>query len=490
MANYTCATLYYPSKDIGLTPQTLERVKARAAALGITDVVVASTGGSTGAQAATALEGCRVVAVTHAAGLGVPGLKIQAEHRATIEAAGGVVLAATHAFGGVSNVRAGGVGDIVANTLRCFSQGMKVAVEIAIMAADAGLISCDQEVIAVGGSGRGADTAIVVKPATSGNLFSLDVREILCMPREIEYRRTGEPLIYGSGEFTYELLPDWAQWPSDWRHGQVTGAATDSQDRVYVLNRSDHPVVVFNRDGSFIKTFGEGLFGRAHGCTVDSNDLIWCTDDLDHVILAFDADGNLVEQMGTRGVCSPSGIDPSLGFAESFDAIIEPAPPFNRPTKLAFAPTGERFVSDGYGNAAAHRFTAEGELITTWGGGGTATGRFRLPHGIWVDGENRAWVADRENHRVQLFDKNGTFIREWPNRLRPAEVYGDAEGHIYFGEIDGMVTVLDMDGNILAEVGHAYSPIRAHSIWGDSHGDLYFGTLGRGTGLYKLVKQG
>ena len=91
---------------------------------------------------------------------------------------------------------------------------------------------------------------------------------------------------------------------------------------------------------------------------------------------------------------------------------------------------------------------------------------------------------------MQLFDKNGTFIRELPNRLRPAEVYGDAEGHIYFGEIDGMVTVLDMDGNILAEVGHAYSPIRAHSIWGDSHGDLYFGTLGRGTGLYKLVKQG
>jgi DNA-binding beta-propeller fold protein YncE len=293
--------------------------------------------------------------------------------------------------------------------------------------------------------------------------------------------------IFGSGKFIYELISDWPKWPKDWDVTCCTGGATDSANRVYVLNRSEHPIGVFEADGTFLFSFGEGLFGRAHGVFVDDEDIIYCSDDVDHIVMKFNTKGELIETIGTRGVPSDSGSDPDSGWPGWIDTVTHAGPPFNRPTRMVKSPKGEFWASDGYANAAIHHWDAEGNLIKTFGGPGREPGHFRLPHGLDVDRLDRVWVADRENSRIQLFSNEGEFLREWPNRLRPAEVFAGKGDYVYIGEIDGRITVMDLDGNIVSEIGYPDSVIRAHSVWVDQVGDIYFATLSRGIGFYKLV---
>lgn len=170
------------------TDITLARVTDRASALGISTVVVATTSGATGWKAVQVLKGLDVIVVTHSAGFASP---FTQQHDpqicAQIRAAGGKLLTTTHAFGGVGRAVRKKLGtyqteEIIAYTLRCFGQGMKVAAEITLMAADAGLITSPDPVIAVGGSGRGADTAAVLLPTHAQTFFDLRVLEIICMP--------------------------------------------------------------------------------------------------------------------------------------------------------------------------------------------------------------------------------------------------------------------------------------------------------------------
>jgi hypothetical protein len=140
------------------------------------------------------LKGLKVIVVTHVAGFGDANTQEFTDaNRAIVESQGGIVLTAAHAFGGIHRALGAGaggppppssaIGDIVAMTLRTFGQGMKVACEIAAMAADAGLVRTDEEIIAIGGTGRGADTAVVVQPACTHRFFGLKVKEIICKPR-------------------------------------------------------------------------------------------------------------------------------------------------------------------------------------------------------------------------------------------------------------------------------------------------------------------
>jgi hypothetical protein len=171
------------------TDRTLEIAKKRAEKLGIKTVVVASTSGETGVKAVKLLTNCKVVVVTHATGFPAPDVQeLTPQNRAEILENGGGILTATHAFGGVGRAvrrrfNTYQVDEIIAHTLRVFGQGAKVACEIVLMAADAGLISTDEEVISIGGSASGADTALVIKPANTHDFFELKVREVLCKPR-------------------------------------------------------------------------------------------------------------------------------------------------------------------------------------------------------------------------------------------------------------------------------------------------------------------
>jgi hypothetical protein len=175
------------------TDRTLALARRRAEELGIKTVVVASTVGGTAVKAMDVLKGYRVVIVTHTDGFHEPNTQeFTAENRKAVGARGGTILTTTHAFGGIQRALAPpgqrpspglAMGDVIAQTLRTFGQGMKVACEIAAMAADAGLVRVDEEAISIGGTGRGADTAVVLQPAYVHHYFQLKVKEIICKPR-------------------------------------------------------------------------------------------------------------------------------------------------------------------------------------------------------------------------------------------------------------------------------------------------------------------
>ena len=182
-------SVYFPEPGSANTEKTLKIAKKRAEQLGIKTVVVASTSGETGVKAVRLLTNCKVVVVTHVTGFAAPDTQeLTPQNRARILDKGGLILTATHAFGGVGRAvrrrfNSYQVDEIIAHTLRVLGQGAKVACEIALMAADAGLIRTDEEVISIGGTGSGADTALVIKPAHTHDFFELKVKEVLCKPR-------------------------------------------------------------------------------------------------------------------------------------------------------------------------------------------------------------------------------------------------------------------------------------------------------------------
>ena len=175
------------------TAKTLALAKARAEALGIKTVVVASTVGGTAVKAVDVFKGYKVVVVTHVTGMREPDTQeFTEDNRKIVEKKGGIILTTAHAFGaihralgatGAPPIPTSAIGDVIAMTLRTFGQGMKVVCEIAAMAADAGLVRTDEEIISIGGTGRGADTAVVLQPDYVHRFFNLKVKELICKPR-------------------------------------------------------------------------------------------------------------------------------------------------------------------------------------------------------------------------------------------------------------------------------------------------------------------
>ena len=227
-------------------------------------------------------------------------------------------------------------------------------------------------------------------------------------------------MIVGQGEHRYELVENWEQLPEGFAHGDVAGVATDSQDRVYVFNRSEHPLLVYNREGKFLKSWGEGVYTRPHGITI-LDDIVYLVDDFDHTVRKMTLDGEVLQTLGTPNQPSDTGYD--WGVSTSLKTIAYGGPPFNRPTRLSVAPNGDLYVSDGYGNARIHHFSANGELLQSWGQPGTGQGEFNLPHSVWAHTDGRVFVCDRENERVQIFAPEGEYLEEWTNMKRPGDLF-------------------------------------------------------------------
>jgi hypothetical protein len=293
----------------------------------------------------------------------------------------------------------------------------------------------------------------------------------------------------------FRVVPDWEQLPAGYRHGDVAGVAVDSQDRVFVLTRREARCLVYEQDGTFLRSFGEEIFTeRAHGLTIDAQDFVYTVDDGDHTVRKWAPDGTLLMTLGTPGVPSDTRYD-----GKSSASIARVGPPFNRPTNAAIAPNGDIYVADGYGNARIHRFTAEGELIGAWGEPGREPGQFVVPHGIWI-ADDRVFVADRKNDRVQIFSLGGGLLEIWNHVQRPTAIYVDDTGLVYIsslwwrgGEDDlggttrrydlpGGVYVLDLAGNVLLHWSSAdrCAPgafVAPHCITADSRGDIYVGEV-------------
>lgn len=289
--------------------------------------------------------------------------------------------------------------------------------------------------------------------------------------------------ILGSGKFKYEALDIWPTLPDGAKLIETPGVAVNSQDEVFVFSRNvDNPVMVFDRGGNFLRGFGSGIFGdRTHGILIGPDDAVYCVDDGIHTITKFTSDGKLIMTIGESGKSSE----------------IWKGDPFNRPTHAAVSKhSGDIFITDGYGNFRVHKYTATGEYVKSWGGPGIEPGQFLRPHNIAVDDQDRVIVADREAHRVQVFDVDGNVLDVWNNIFMPNGLTIGHDGNIYIGELPGMtnvdptppnhghnITVMSPQGERLARIGHeeeGQEPgqfIAPHGIGVDSYGDIYVGEV-------------
>ncbi len=297
----------------------------------------------------------------------------------------------------------------------------------------------------------------------------------------------------GQGNFRYLVEERWAKFPGDGPDGEAVAVACDSRDRVFVFLRSPIPIRVYEPDGTFVAAWGEGQFVRPHGLFIGPDDTLYCTDDFGHTVHAFTREGRLLLTLGSSGHPSDTG-----ATSMDYRTIQHAGPPFNYPTNLAIGPSGDLYVSDGYGNARVHRFAPDGVLRVSWGEPGSGPGQFQVPHGLAVDSDGTVFVADRENSRIQLFTADGVYQGEWTDVARPCQLFIDQKGGwVYVAELGfragrwpgtgthepgapgGRVSVFDRGGTLQARWGGGENPCAAgdffapHGIWVDSRGDLY-----------------
>lgn len=292
--------------------------------------------------------------------------------------------------------------------------------------------------------------------------------------------------IVGSGEYTYEMVNDWGNLPPGCSFGAVSAVAVDSQDRVYAFQRKDPPVVVLDRDGNYLGSWGDGTITFAHGIHVGVDDRIYLTDRDVHVAVKYTLDGQQVLSLGNRGVPS------NTGCTEDSGEVFRAAEPFNKPASIVDSLSGDIYVADGYRNSRVHRFDANGTLISSWGEPGhTEPNEFHVPHCLWSGKDGLVYVCDRDNSRIQVFSATGEFRAMWTDFYRPTGVYIDSSETVYVSDLLPSISVCDKQGNVLTRW---HAPGGSHWIYGDSRGDLYMTDAGASFGgdqkITKFVKRG
>ena len=291
-------------------------------------------------------------------------------------------------------------------------------------------------------------------------------------------------MIVGNGDYRYRVIADWAKLPEGWSFKEVGGVGVDSKDNVYVFNRGEHPMMIFDREGNFLRSWGEGQYPRAHGVHVAPDDTMFLTDDGGHFVRKVTLDGKVLLELGVPGKPAP----------------FMSGEPFHRCTHTALSPKGEIYVSDGYGNARVHKFTPDGKLMKSWGEPGTDPGQFNIVHNIATDSDGWVYVADRENHRVQVFNGEGKYETQWNNLHRPCALCccGGKSPTFVVGELGpGLavnrkvpnlgprLSIVDAQGKRIGRLGGEAGPgiasgkfLAPHGIALDSLGDIYVGEVG------------
>lgn len=223
-----------------------------------------------------------------------------------------------------------------------------------------------------------------------------------------------QPIKKGKGSdstIKYEPVENWPNLPADLQLGNPTGISIDTNQQIVVYHRADREwnffqempdkyiqqkcILIINKgDGKLINSWGEDLFIMPHGLKVDDKNNIWVTDLGLNQVLKFSHEGKLLMVLG----------EPRVAGTDSLH--------FDKPTDIAITKNGSFYVSDGYGNSRIIKFSAEGKYLFEWGQKGDKEGEFNIPHGITLDDNDNVYVADRENHRIQIFDSTGKFIKQ------------------------------------------------------------------------------
>lgn len=301
---------------------------------------------------------------------------------------------------------------------------------------------------------------------------------------------------FGNGDLTHEYVEGWAKIPAGWDLIEVLAVAVDSHDRLFAFTRSEHQVAVFDREGNFLYSWGEGVCSRPHGLFVGPDDSFYCLDDFDHTLRKCTTGGKVLMTLGEKGTPSDTGYQPG-----NYLSVKHGGRPFNRPTSVALSPEGALYVTDGYANCRVHKFSPEGKLLFSFGEPGSGPGQFRLVHGIAIDPRGTLYVGDRMNSRIQLFSPTGEYLAEWNDVYQPNDLFIDPQERLFVAEIGyradlplpgptpapgespyGRVTVRNLKGEILLTIS-ASDPripggfLSPHGLRQDSRGDLYVGEV-------------
>ena len=276
------------------------------------------------------------------------------------------------------------------------------------------------------------------------------------------------------GQSQYRLVENWVQFPAGvTKWGAATGVDVDSHDNVYVLNRNEAmPIMVFDKNGRFLRSWGQGLFKTTHFLRVDRSGAVWVTDRGDMQAFKFSPEGKLLMTIGRKGV---------TGDNESHDT-------FNGMADIAIAKNGDIFIADGEGpNTRVVKFSRAGKFIKWWGGKGTGPGQFDVPHSIAIDARGRVYVADRSNNRIQIFDQNGKFVNQWTNFGTPWGLFikGDRI-YVVDGTANNCLLIASLaDGKVIEKIDGLSNPT---AVTVDSTGAIYVGEV-NGANVKKFVKK-
>jgi len=273
----------------------------------------------------------------------------------------------------------------------------------------------------------------------------------------------------GTGRHTYELIRDWPIMPKGESLGVVSRVATDSQDRVYVFQRKDPPVVIFDRDGNYLGCWGIGAVKEAHGMKI-VDDVVYTTDRPDSVAVSFTLDGKPLLVLGKRGVHSDTGCEGRPWLA------LRAGGPFNHPTEMMPHPNGDIYVTDGYRNCRVHRFTPDGQLVKSWGTPGKADDQYHLPHSIAIDPDGKLYVADRANRRIKVLSPDGDLLGMWTGMGGPNDITLGKDGIFYIAEQEyddkpAYICLRDGKGDVITRLESRH----IHGVGVDSRGDIYAG---------------
>ena len=308
---------------------------------------------------------------------------------------------------------------------------------------------------------------------------------------------------------SYELVPDWAKLPAGWVLGHpspfptpeerararaeseksraeaiargeqpparpqqlqpgVSGVAVDRQDNVYAFHRGMHPIIVFDPTGRYLRSGADRITGDVpHFIEVDKDGNVWAVDENAHRVLKFNAAlDKVLLQIGTTNEPGHDGTH------------------LNRPADVALTRSGDVLIADGYGNNRIAKFSPAGKFIKEWGGGpddkSTEDGKFHLPHAVQVDPNDKVYVIDRENRRIQMFDTEGKFLGKWTHLGYAWGIALSSDGSYAFiaeNDKEEILKVSTADGQILARWGgRGRGPGQfdwAHGIAVDSKGAVY-----------------
>src|SRR5262245_12650835 len=265
----------------------------------------------------------------------------------------------------------------------------------------------------------------------------------------------------------YVAVADSFSLPAGMTFGSTSGVAINSKGHIFVLHRGPSPLVEFDPNGKFVRAFGDGFFDRPHGLRIDAADNIWTTDVATHVVYKFNPQGRIVLVLGVRG---------NAGEMHQYGHLRL----FNEPNDVAFGPNGDIFVVQGHGRGEPKvvKFDKDGNFVKAWGKKGSGPGEFDIAHSIAIDAKGLLYVADRNNQRIQVFDADGTYIRESKHPGTPCGLLISPDQHIWMAHGHaGQVIKLDLNGNVLGVTGRQGKALgqfgEAHTIAVSATNDVY-----------------